>query len=74
MDKKYTAFLAVIFSSMCSVVAILEAQKMDAHQALSPIHLGAAMNTGLTEAQMKDFIAVLKSKVGTKEAESADAI
>jgi hypothetical protein len=23
------------------------------------------MNTGLTEAQMKDFIAVLKSKVGT---------
>ena len=33
-------------------------------------HLGAAMNTGLTEAQMKDFIAVLKSKVGTKEAES----
>ncbi len=34
-------------------------------------HLGAAMNTGLTQAQMKDFIAVLKSKVGTKEAESA---
>src|SRR5215472_4350417 len=30
-------------------------------------HLGAAMNTGLTEAQMKDFIAVLKSKIGTKE-------
>ena len=37
-------------------------------------HLGAAMNTGLTEAQMKDFIAVLKAKVGTQEAESADAI
>ena len=34
-------------------------------------HLGAAMNTGLTEAQMQDFIAVLQSKVGTKEAESA---
>ncbi len=34
-------------------------------------HLGAAMNTGLTEAQMKDFISVLKSKVGKKEAESA---
>jgi 4-carboxymuconolactone decarboxylase len=34
-------------------------------------HLGAAMNTGLTEAQMQDFISVLKSKVGTKEAESA---
>jgi len=37
-------------------------------------HLGAAMHTGLTEAQMKDFIAVLKAKVGTQEAESADAI
>ena len=37
-------------------------------------HLGAAMNTGLTETQMQDFIAVLKSKVGTKEAESAQAI
>ena len=37
-------------------------------------HLGAAMNTGLTAAQMKEFIAILQSKVGTKEAESADAI
>jgi 4-carboxymuconolactone decarboxylase len=37
-------------------------------------HLGAAMNTGLAEAQMKDFISVLKSKVGTKEAESADEL
>jgi 4-carboxymuconolactone decarboxylase len=37
-------------------------------------HLGAAMNTGLTEAQMQDFMAVLQSKVGTKEAESASAI
>jgi alkylhydroperoxidase/carboxymuconolactone decarboxylase family protein YurZ len=30
-------------------------------------HLGAAMNTGLTEAQMKDFISVLKAKVGKKD-------
>jgi 4-carboxymuconolactone decarboxylase len=37
-------------------------------------HLGAAMNTGLTEAQMKNFISVLKSKVGTKEAESTSEI
>jgi alkylhydroperoxidase/carboxymuconolactone decarboxylase family protein YurZ len=37
-------------------------------------HLGAAMNTGLTAAQMQEFIAVLKSKVGAQEAESADAI
>jgi alkylhydroperoxidase/carboxymuconolactone decarboxylase family protein YurZ len=37
-------------------------------------HLGAAMHTGLTEAQLQDFITVLTSKVGTKEAESAQAI
>jgi alkylhydroperoxidase/carboxymuconolactone decarboxylase family protein YurZ len=37
-------------------------------------HLGAAMNTGLTEAQMKNFISVLQSKVGTQEAESASEI
>jgi 4-carboxymuconolactone decarboxylase len=34
-------------------------------------HLGAAMQTGLTAAQMQECIAVLQSKVGTKEAESA---
>ena len=34
-------------------------------------HLGAAMNTGLTEAQMKDFIAVLETRVGKKEAQIA---
>jgi quercetin dioxygenase-like cupin family protein/alkylhydroperoxidase/carboxymuconolactone decarboxylase family protein YurZ len=37
-------------------------------------HLGAAMNTGLTEAQMKDFISVLRSKVGKKEADNASEI
>ena len=37
-------------------------------------HLGAAMNTGLTEAQMQGFISVLKSKVANKEAESAHEI
>ena len=34
-------------------------------------HFGAAMNTGLTEAQMKDFIAVLKAEVGDEEAKDA---
>jgi len=34
-------------------------------------HLGAAMNTGLSEAQMQDFIAVLEARVGKKEAEVA---
>ena len=37
-------------------------------------HLGAAMHTGLTAAQMKEFIAVLQAKVGTKEAQSAEEI
>ena len=37
-------------------------------------HLGAAMNTGLTAAQMQECIAVLQAKVGTKEAESAEEI
>jgi len=37
-------------------------------------HLGAAMNTGLSEAQMQDFIAVLKGQVGQQEADDAAAI
>src|SRR5215204_412829 len=34
-------------------------------------HLVAAMNVGLTEAQMRDFISVLAAKVGERESESA---
>jgi 4-carboxymuconolactone decarboxylase len=34
-------------------------------------HIGAAMNVGLTEAQIKDFIVVIDSKVGKQEAEIA---
>jgi alkylhydroperoxidase/carboxymuconolactone decarboxylase family protein YurZ len=37
-------------------------------------HLGAAMNTGLSEAQLFDFIAVLKAKVGQQEAGDASAV
>ena len=37
-------------------------------------HLGAAMNTGLTEGQMKDFMSVLEATVGKAQAESAQAI
>jgi len=37
-------------------------------------HLGAAMNTGLTQAQMKDFIFVLNTTVGKAQAESAQKI
>jgi 4-carboxymuconolactone decarboxylase len=37
-------------------------------------HLGAAMNVGLTEAQMRDFISVLGAKVGYRESESAGEV
>jgi len=37
-------------------------------------HLGAAMNTGLTEAQMNNFISVLDTMVGKARAESAQKI
>jgi 4-carboxymuconolactone decarboxylase len=37
-------------------------------------HLRATMNTGLSETQMQDFIAVLKARVGQQEAEDAAAI
>jgi 4-carboxymuconolactone decarboxylase len=37
-------------------------------------HIGAAMNTGLSEAQMRDFISVLESKVDNRVAERANEI
>jgi len=37
-------------------------------------HLGAAMNSGLTETQMKDFIAVLAATVGKDQAKRAQKI
>ena len=37
-------------------------------------HLGAAMNTGLSEAQMKDFISVLATQLDKKKAEDADEV
>lgn len=37
-------------------------------------HFGAAMNTGFSEAQLKDFICVLDVKVGKKEAERASEV
>lgn len=37
-------------------------------------HLGAAMNTGLTETQMKDFISILGTTVGETQADSAQKI
>jgi alkylhydroperoxidase/carboxymuconolactone decarboxylase family protein YurZ len=37
-------------------------------------HLGAAMNTGLTQAQMKEFISVLRITTSKAQAESAQQI
>ena len=37
-------------------------------------HLGAAMNTGLTQDQMKNFIFVLETTLGKTQAESAQNI
>ncbi len=37
-------------------------------------HLGATMNVGLTKTQMKDYVSVLKSVVGGKEAENANKV
>lgn len=37
-------------------------------------HLGAAMNTGLTEAQMRHFVAVLEDKVGKQEGQIAASV
>lgn len=37
-------------------------------------HMNAAMNTGLNEAQMKDFISVLAGRVGANEAQAANTV
>lgn len=37
-------------------------------------HMGAAMNTGLSEGQMHDFIKVLAARIGEKEAASANGV
>jgi 4-carboxymuconolactone decarboxylase len=37
-------------------------------------HFEAAMNTGLTEAQMKDFIFILEARIDKKKAENAEEV
>ncbi len=37
-------------------------------------HMGAAMNTGLSEGQMRDFVKTLDARVGKKQAESAEKV
>ncbi len=47
---------------------------MTGTQSQLQFHLGAAMNVGLTEAQMRDFISVIAAKVGQRESESAQQV
>ncbi len=47
---------------------------MTGTQSQLQFHLGAAMNVGLTEAQMRDFISVLAASVGERESESAGEV
>jgi len=37
-------------------------------------HFNVGLNTGLTEAQLKDLISVLRARVGKKEADNAGEI
>ncbi|MDX1581024.1 MAG: carboxymuconolactone decarboxylase family protein [Alphaproteobacteria bacterium] len=37
-------------------------------------HFSAAMNTGLTDAQLKDFVTVIKAEIGAKQAEMAQQV
>ena len=55
-----------------ATIASLAAMKGTAGQL--KFHLGAAMNTGLTEAQMNDFITVLKAQVGKDQAQGAKQV
>jgi 4-carboxymuconolactone decarboxylase len=55
-----------------STIAALSS--MTGTQGQLQFHLGAAMNVGLTEAQMRDFISVLAARVGERESESAEEV
>ncbi len=37
-------------------------------------HIGAAMNTGLTEAQVENFVSVLTAEVGKAQGDSAQKV
>ncbi len=47
---------------------------MTGTQSQLQFHLGAAMNVGLSEAQIGDFISVLRARVGQRESESAQEV
>lgn len=53
------------------LVTISALASMSGTAAQLQYHLAAAMNTGLTETQLNDFISIIKSKVGKEEADIA---
>ena len=62
------------FSGRRCKVTISALANMTGTEGQLRFHLGASMNTGFTEAQMKDFISVLETAVGEAQAESAQKL
>lgn len=62
MDTKAVAFLTLAMVSLLPLTALAEVRSMDSNPAL---------NAGLTEPQMKEFVSVIKARVGSKEADTA---
>lgn len=56
------------------LVTIAALSNMTGTEGQLGFHLGAAMNTGLSEEQLKDFVSVLAAKVGKAQAENAQQI
>jgi len=56
------------------LVTIAALANMTGTEGQRRFHLGAAMNTGLTDTQMKDFISALRTAVGETQADSAQKI
>lgn len=65
MENKLAAVLTLVIATLFTFTANAEARNMDSNPAL---------NTGLTEPQMKEFVSVIKARVGSKEADTADKL
>ena len=64
----------VISYSDRELATIAALANMDGTGGQLGFHLGAAMNAGLTEAQVEDFISVLDTRVSKERAAGASAI
>jgi alkylhydroperoxidase/carboxymuconolactone decarboxylase family protein YurZ len=56
------------------LVTIAALSNMSGTEGQLQFHFGAALNTGLTEGQIKDFISVIESKVDTVQADRAQKV